>query len=193
MDAAALFRKTRVRLFCEPDDVVINGWVTDITKTQLIFDTPEEPHLEPGLQAQVEIYGAKFNLKAVAKFRCYVQKRVVCDLSNISVLPASEAVRITVPHYLCSLDLDGLRGEATAVDISIGGIGLISSARVSAGEVLQVEMQTPHGLIAFSAEVRYCRPTNELEFEFRIGAKITFKDRIDHARWMNLFTNQLAA
>ena len=64
--------------------------------------------------------------------------------------------------------------EATAqvVDASETGAGLLCWISVDPGETLVVTVQSHRGPSVATAEVRYCRPTQELG-QFRIGVQIT--------------------
>lgn len=192
MSATGVFRHTRLRAR-DGEDIVASGWVVDVTKTQLIADLSHGEQMQVGQQLTVEIFGAKYDLHADATFKAYVQDRALFGLENVDVKPASEAVRMAVPFYQCEVVWQGLKGEASAVDISMQGIGLLTSARLETDAILELTVNSPEGEIRMQADVRYCYPTDPDHFEFRAGARLTFTDRICQARWMRLFANQLAA
>ncbi|MBL8049054.1 MAG: PilZ domain-containing protein [Chthonomonas sp.] len=174
-------------------ELVLGGWVVDVTKSQLISDLGTAAELEAGQPFKIEIFGARYDLRADGNFRQLIQNRTIFDLSNVSVSPATEAVRMVVPFYPCDIHLDNMRGEASAVDISIEGIGFLTSAKLEKGDKLQIYVTSPEGVIEVQADVRYCLATDPDGFEFRAGARLTFPDRIGQAKWMRLFANQLAA
>lgn len=193
MEDSSVFRKARLRLRDSEGNVLTGGWVVDVTKRQLIADLLGTMELSAGDNFALEVYGARYDLRATAEFRMKSQERTVFNLTEVLVVPATEAVRMAVPFFTCELDLHGMRGEASAVDISLEGIGFLTTARLSRGDVVNIEVNTPEGPIEVIANIRYCIATDPNEFEFRAGGKLKFPSRIDNARWLRLFEAQLAA
>lgn len=182
-----------MRLRDEHGHILSGGWVIDVTKTQLIAELHEDLEMKPGDEFSVEIYGARYDLKARTEFRMSSQDRTVFKVIEPQVVPGTEAVRMAVPFFTCELNLKGMRGEASAVDISLEGIGLLTTARLERGDVVNIEVTTPDGPIEVIASIRYCIATDPQEFEFRVGGRLKFPSRIDNARWLRLFEAQLAA
>lgn len=193
MKGLSQFRKTRCRIQRLSDAKMLTGWAVDLTPAQLVVSIKTPDVLQPGDMAILEFFGKKNNLIAKGKFTMALSGSFVFELvEQPKISAASEAPRMSVSNYICTFLWDGLRGEGSLVDVSITGIGMISSSSLNKGDVLELTIKTPNGEVFCGGIVKYCRPIPDT-FEYRIGIELSFSDRLVLARWQRLFTHLEAA
>jgi hypothetical protein len=193
MKGLSQFRKTRCRIQRLSDAKMLTGWAVDLTPVQLVVAVKTPDILQPGDVAVLEFFGKKNNLIAKGTFTMSLSGSFVFELSAPpKISAASEAPRMSVNNYVCTFLWDGLRGEGSIVDVSLTGVGMISSSSLEKGSVLDLTIKTPNGEILCGGTVKYCRPIPD-SFEYRLGIELSFKDRLILARWQRLFTHLEAA
>jgi len=193
MKGLSQFRKTRCRIQRLSDAKMLTGWAVDLTPAQLVVSVKSQDVLAQGDLCILEFFGKKSNLIAKGMFTMALGGSYVFELSaQPKITSPSEAPRMAVSNYVCTFLWDGLRGEGSVVDVSITGIGLISSSALEKGEKIDLAIRTPNGEINCQGVVKYCRAIPDA-FEYRLGIELSFTDRLVLARWQRLFTHFEAA
>ena len=170
------------------------GWCVDVTEFQVIVSIDDVGDLLPKQEFQLELFGQKHNLTTRATCSVSLQNNFIFSVfKGPELTPASENARVSVGHYPCIFDWEGLTGEASVVDISFSGIGLVSSSQLERAAPISMVVTTPAGEIKANGTVKHCRKVKSNAQEFRIGVSLDFEDRISKARWNALFVKLLAA
>jgi len=76
-------------------------------------------------------------------------------------------------------------------DLSKKGIGGFCDANIEKGLVIEVQVQSPEGVIKLSGVVRYSRADRMQPGIFRIGIQIYNSDRVSQARLRRIFASNL--
>ncbi|MCE9557360.1 MAG: PilZ domain-containing protein [Armatimonadetes bacterium] len=165
-----------------------------MTEFQVIVSIDECGDLVPKQEFQIELFGQKHNLTARGTYSVSLQNNLIFNVfKGPDLIPASENARVSVGHYPCTFKWEGLLGEASVVDISYSGIGLISSSQLERTSHISMVISTPEGEIKAEGTVKHCKRAKTNNQEFRIGVALNFEDRISKARWNALFVKLLAA
>ncbi len=94
-----------------------------------------------------------------------------------------ENSRTVVRNVSGTLNFQGEVVDVTVLDVSINGMGFLSYAPLPVGGTVKLSLETPHGPVKVSGEVRYCRSDTHRFGLYRAGALITEMGRLDKARW----------
>ncbi len=94
-----------------------------------------------------------------------------------------ENSRTVVRNVTGTLNFQGEGVDVNVLDVSENGIGFLTYAPLPTGSTVKLSLDTPHGPVKVSGEVRYCRSDATRWGLYRAGAVITEMGRLDRARW----------
>jgi hypothetical protein len=187
------FVNNRARLQRLTDARIFAGWVKELTTTHLFLRPSVEAECAVGEPFFVEIHGGGRN----ATFRANFEVRLGDDLifnivSAIQFGSSSESVRQTVNGITGQAEVEGNLVLFSVVDVSEGGIGLLVPVPIPRGVLIDIELNTPQGLITCRGEVRYCRQDNSRKGFYRSGIAFQPLDRLEKARWQRVMERAAA-
>lgn len=110
----------------------------------------------------------------------------------VRFLTAHEQVRVSVVDVSALVTTASKAFEATVMDLSAHGAGLLATRELRKGEMVTVSFTTPLGVVECGAEVRYCKPDSIEDGSYRLGLQLDEMGRIERARW-NRIVEQDAA
>ena len=100
--------------------------------------------------------------------------------------PARESSRTRVRNVCGTLSYQGESVDVDVLDVSVGGVGFSTYAPIPVGAEVKLSLDTPHGPVKVSGQVRYCRSDPQRMGLYRAGAMVTEMGRLDRARWNKL-------
>jgi len=107
------------------------------------------------------------------------------DLSKFKILTSDNLARFQLEGYTLNMlsSKSGASHEVQLLDISQGGLGIALQDPIHKGDVFLFEFESAHGLIQFSAEVRYVAPLKNGAFTIRAGLQYTGMDRLNKGKF----------
>ena len=188
------FINTRCRLQRLKDAKFFAGWVKDLTKTGLLVRLSTQTALVDGDIFSVEVHGTDRSAIFRAKLASQKDDEVCFAVSErMVIMPTSERARLAVEGITGYYTFESETVAFRVSDISFEGCGLIVAAPVKRGIQVNLFIDSPHGLIGCSGEVRYCKPAIELPGSHRVGVKLKTLGRLEAARWTKMFEFYSAA
>ncbi|HRF58448.1 MAG TPA: PilZ domain-containing protein [Fimbriimonadaceae bacterium] len=189
--ALAQFNAGRVRVQRLRDYKLFHGWVATIFETEIVLSLPELGDLAVGENVAIEIAGPKVLAMGTARIS-FVEGgaagsdgRISLHLANpLKFIDSTNTGRVRVPPHVVSLKIGEKKVAGRLLDGSTGGIGLSSEAAVDRGATGTLSIDSGHGTIDLTVEVRYCRPN--AESGFRVGLQIIEGQRLEVARWCQI-------
>ncbi|MCB8932046.1 MAG: PilZ domain-containing protein [Fimbriimonadaceae bacterium] len=189
----AIFINTRVRLQRLADAKFFSGWVKDFTRTDLVVKLGGPTQVKLGETFMVQVHGHSSTALFRAVLRAVGPKELTFVIPEpVRFLTASEQVRVTVEDVTATITGGGKALEATVVDLSVGGAGLVAAREIKKGEHVRVIFTTPLGNVECDAEVRYCKMESIEDGTYRIGVQLEELGRIERARWNRLVEQDAA-
>jgi hypothetical protein len=187
------FVNNRARLQRLTDAKLCSGWVKELTTTHLFLRPSTPTHCMPGDLYYVEIHGGGRNATFRAQFNLHVGDDLVFDIvTAIQFGSSSENVRQAVNGMAGNAEVDGNSVSLFVVDVSEGGAGLLSPVALPKGAMIDLEIETPQGLVRCCAEVRYSRPDAVRSGYFRTGVAFQPMPRLERARWQRMLERAAA-
>lgn len=189
----AIFINTRVRLQRLSDAKFFSGWVKDFTRSDLTVKLGTPTQVKAGETFMVQVHGHSSTALFRAVLRSVGSRELMFVIPEpVRFLTPSEQVRISVQGVTATITGEGKAVDATVVDLSVGGAGLVAACEIKKGEHVRVLFITPLGNVDCDAEVRYCKPESIEEGTYRIGVQLEDLGRIERARWNRLVEQDAA-
>jgi hypothetical protein len=193
MKDANLFIQTRARLQRIGDMKFFTGWVEAINHAQV--------RIRLKSTKAVVLRGEKFSVEVAGKEQTAAFIGEVDEVAGnvielmlprgMALLPKKENARVSMFGIRGRVMFEGSEYAVTLVDVSESGLGVLSTANLERGTVVEFEVFTPMGSVSGSGEVRYCRAEPESPNQFRAGIQVSTLDRIERARWNQLLNSAL--
>jgi hypothetical protein len=193
MKDANLFIQTRARLQRISDMKFFTGWVEAINHAEVRIRLKASHVVAArGDRFSVEVSGKEQTAAFIGEVTEVVGSVIALTLPRGMVLqPKKENARVSMFGIRGRVMFEGSEYSITLVDISEDGMGLLSSANLERGTVIEFEIFTPIGSVNGAGEVRYCRADQDAPTQFRAGIHVNALDRIERARWNQLLNSTL--
>ncbi len=190
----AMFARTRARLQRLSDAKIFSGWVSTINDHEAVLRINGENNLRVEDQLFVQAFGDGVTAQFTGLVeRAHCQTVTLSYASAIKAIPTKEEVRLKTSLILGEIDASGFKLEFQVVDVSRGGIGIVTKLPLVKGAVVSVAIHEHIAELQCTAEVRYCRPIEGDEGAFRAGLRLNELDRINQARWNRIVENAMNA
>ena len=184
------FRNTRARLQRLSDLRFFAGWARDLTPEAVMVlfvgavlpEAGDNMHVHLTGNMVAAVFGAKVVLVRgkMAQLNFTEPPRFIASSEDMRVWAGeTRAIARSGPYEFA----------ITVLDISLRGIGVLSTDPWERGDLLDIEYATPHGEVRGTAEVRYCRRSAEDPDVYRAGLMWTHMDRLSSARWHKVVDN----
>jgi len=171
---------------------MFNGWVVDITPSQVILNL-KTTDLLPEDTIMLEVFGPQTNLLISLRFEvAFNGNFIFAVLNEAKIMPTAEEARFSVGNFAAEVRAKDCEVAAKVVDVSESGMGLKSPQQFSRGEMLNLLVSLPKGEIEVAGEVRYCSKPH-VDGTCRVGVLISTEGRLAAARWKSLINDYLAA
>ncbi len=202
------FVGTRTRFQRLRDAKLFSGWIEAYSGSTVDLSTNTKYDLQIGDQFRVEGYGHRVTMVASGKLVEIVKLAQVLDGKELKIIESKRALlRIEVsgsPRYASSVESVRLKAPSVPVlfeqhgrefhgfciDAGLNGFSFTTSSVVEVNEEIVAQVQTNHGVIVCSGNVRYCRLDRDREGMNRCGIYLHPFDRIRGTRW-EAFLNSL--
>lgn len=170
-----------------------HGWVKELTASAVVVSFSDASSLEPGQSFMFHLYGRTSDAVFAAELTMVSGEDALFSIhQSMRLLTPSEEARVFVGDVEGSLQGDLLDIDIIILDISRRGAGILAPIPVSAGERVRLEVDTPTGTVTCYGEVRYCKPDSRVFGHYRAGLRLEEMDRIEKARWLNVWQRNAA-
>ncbi|MBX3120313.1 MAG: PilZ domain-containing protein [Fimbriimonadaceae bacterium] len=188
---ASSFLRTRARLQRLKDYKLLSGWVTMVSKYEVVIRLNGENILDAEDAVFVQAFGDKVTGQFTGKvLSSRGQSSTIAFTTEVKCVTAIEELRLKTDLVLGELDAGGFKMEFQVVDVSPSGVGILTKLPLTRGATIQMRMDEGAARVDCEAEVRYCRSLGEGDLPFRSGLKLGPLDRLNQARW-NQFVESL--
>jgi len=178
------YKDTRVRLQRVADAKFFSGWIVEMTGKDAAVRLNDCETMDPGDIIVGEVSGRENRALIDAKVSKIVDDLVHFEFRRTPRYEvARENARTVVRNVTGSLNFQGEVVDVQVLDVSVSGIGFLTYAPLPAGSIVKLSLETAHGPLKVSGEVRYCRSDATRFGLYRAGALITEMGRLDRARW----------
>lgn len=187
----SLLSGTRVRCQRMSDAKLFNGWVRELTETTIDVQLESTASVVLKERFAFEIYGFSQNVIVLGEVAQTKPDGIHFRLSsNLRLTAPSESVRLRTDgiSVFCTIQTAADAIEAEVVDVSSGGVGLLSPKELTRGDILNFKFETQYGIAEGQGEIRYCKKSPDDDL-FRVGVKLQFESRVSRGRWAQLFPN----
>lgn len=172
-----------------------HGWVMDANGDKIKVRSPLQVSGNSGPYL-FQLFAPKFDLSFVGKYGGVqssdellggqeaedIEFTVVSPLRRV---PVERNARRIVSATRANLTVDGDTRSAIVEDVSVMGIGLLTTFEVQIGATHSLTVPTENGLVQLSARVVYCRPCFSASAEnWRVGCSVEADGRVCQALWL---------
>jgi hypothetical protein len=169
------------------DAKFFSGWIIEMTAKTATVQLNDEETMEVGDIIVGEVSGRENRALIDAQVSKVMDDVVSFEFRRTPRYEVTrEASRTVVRNVAGTLLFEGEGVDCTVLDVSVQGIGFLTYAPIPQGSTVTVSLETPHGPVKLSAQVRYCRPDARRFGLYRAGALVTDMGRLDRARWNKL-------
>lgn len=184
----------RCRLQRLKDAKFFGGWVQDLSEDQLHVKLSTKSDLAQGDNFSVEIHGAGKSAMFHAWLAHQQDGQLVFLINDkVKYMPSRETARMTVDNVLGRCFLSEHELGLSVIDVSAKGCGVLSAEKLTRGEKLDLEFETPYGVVRCVGEVRYSKTSPEHGGMYRTGIRFEPMARLELARWMKFFDFEVEA
>lgn len=177
---------------CLADSSLHFGWIDEISQPYLKIRVTSPREIRNGDFFQVEASGSE-------KMICFMGQILKNDPDNMILnvsSDVSEADLDTDTRVKCNNMPGTIRykhgaAQFSVEDISKNGIGGFSDANIDKGLVVEVQVQSPEGVIKLSGVVRYSRADRKQPGLYRVGIEVYNSDRVSQARLRRIFSSNV--
>lgn len=201
------FVGTRARFQRLSDAKIFNGWIERIFGNKIELSTRTDSTVAAGDQFRVEAFGHFISMVFTAE----LEETEVYDVisqnyaaleeggtatvqttrltfqmgvkSSVRFSASSEPVRVQVPELPICLNQGETNIDGIVVDVAPNGMGVVSPERFEVDQQLEICMETSHGEIKGTCNVRYCKPDIDRDGFYRTGLMFVDLGRIERPRW----------
>jgi hypothetical protein len=178
------YKDTRVRLQRIADARFFSGWIVEMSNKDASILLNDLETMEVGDIVVGEVSGRENRALFDAQVTKTLQDVTHFDFRRTPRYePSRENPRTLVRNVSGMLSFQGEDVDVSVLDVSVGGIGFLTYAPLPVGSLVKFCLETPHGPVKVSGEVRYCRSDAHRFGLYRAGALITELGRLDRARW----------
>lgn len=182
-----------VRVRCQriEDAKLFSGWVKSFAAEALTIQFEDDVLLAVGDRVAFEIQGQANNVFVIGEVSVADARSISANLNtNMRLTNSVESARFRAAQFgiFCDLELSGESYEMEVQDISMTGIGLMSSVPFERGAIVGLTIYTHVGTATATGEVRYCKQVPGEDAAYRLGIKLQFDERVSRSRWGSMFT-----
>ena len=175
------------------DAKFFSGWVNHFDGREVRIRLSQPGGCDPGDQFLVEIFGSDLDVIFQAAVSMAFDNQIYLNVfGQITMRHASEKARLSVNGIFGVITTEEGDVEVRAVDISVGGIGLLCKKPLKKKAVVKLKLCTPAGEIVGEGEVRYCRVDPSGNGSYRAGIMLSELGRLEKARWQRLYEREAA-
>ncbi len=188
------FINRRTRFQRLSDARFFSGWATEIAGAELTVHLSAPATLHRDDICMFEVYGVKATANFRGRLSTFADRTATFRMElPIRYLPAQpEDTRLNLRGITGKALWEGVEVAFEVVDGSEHGIGLISDAKLSRGDQVQLVLQTGYGQLVCNGEVRYSRVAEGDGGRFRTGVRLDEMSRVERARWERLLADAQA-
>lgn len=164
------------------------GWVQQFSGGTLTVDVNSKRSIKKGDFMYLEVSAPSALLTFVAYVTDVMGATVSLQISSEVEergLKSESRVRIRSFEGEIGCPCNGQFSPVTIVDVSENGFGFLSQQAVEVAGQCQVVLNTVHGDIKLTGDIRHARNDKDLA-AFRGGVLIKDMDRVSRARWVRL-------
>ena len=193
------FKNVRVRFQRLSDSKIFTGWTLDITPEYLRLQTTETENLHlqeafsfdiPGNQTRLLFHATLENISP------FCLTFLVAD--GLRFVDSQEPVRLKIKNTIVKIKVrneeekEQIIHEGILLDIAPRGIAFSLDQRIEPGTMIEVDFNTIAGRFQREGNIRYCKELSSNPFLYRMGVEFSAVNRIDLARWQQLFVKEVA-
>lgn len=186
------FIRTRTRMQRLSDAKLFSGWVVSMSPYEVVVRVNDQNFTKLDDRIFVQAFGDKVTGTFTGRVVSTRNQTVTLAFeTSLKTIKANEELRLKTDLMLGEIDAAGFKLEFQLVDISSSGLGVITKLPLVKGGTVRFSVMVDGSELASEAEVRYCRPIESDQGQFRVGLKIKDPDRVCQARW-HRFIDSLA-
>jgi hypothetical protein len=162
--------RTRMQRFA--DAKCFNAWVLSMDQQSVVVEVSALEGLDMGEVFLFQVSGVECCATFQAKLKTMDGPNLVFQITSpVQTSPPYECARMRT-------NTEGTlrQGDETypvlIEDVSVGGMGLLTDARVERWQKVTVLAKTAYGGVKVEGQVRYCKPVQDPKWSFRIGLAV---------------------
>jgi hypothetical protein len=202
------FIGTRTRFQRLRDAKLFTGWIEDFFGTKVVISSNTNFAVQVGDEFRFEGFGHHISVVFTAVLDSVGQLSLV-DAGRVTTIEGTNAriveakrvsfhltlvgpVRFSASHENLRMRTSDLfavvadsvgEHEMIVVDVSQGGLGLISGTPLKAKDYVKIRIETRLGPVDATGNVRYCRLDRDRDGMYRVGLQFMDMDRVNRPRW----------
>lgn len=164
------------------------GWVVEVAGDTILIDVKSKRAINPGGFMYLEVSAPKSMVTFVAQVKELHDSAITLQIcSEVEIRSLKSESRVRTKAFEGEIGAPGSTSmtQCTVVDVSENGFGFISKRQVEVTGPCSVVLQTVHGEINLTGNVRHARNDKDLA-AYRGGVQIMDMDRISRARWVRI-------
>ncbi len=182
------YKNTRARFQRLSDSKIFTGWVLEISSLGIKIQTDEPINLEPEELFHFDIPGVKnrilFHATLEKSTSDYLNFQI---LDKLNLVASDESIRLKVQNMPVKIMIGENILDGTILDIAPRGIAFLINQKIEPKTNINAELHTLIGPFQREGVVKYCKEVPNEKNVYRIGIEFTLVNRIDQAKWQQLF------
>lgn len=187
------YKNARARFQRLSDSKIFTGWVLEISSLGIKIQTEAPINVEQQELFHFDIPGVKncilFHATLEKTTPSYLSFQI---LDKLNIASSDESIRLKVKNIPVKITLGENTFDGTILDIAPRGIAFLINKKIDPKTNINAEFHTLIGPFQRQGSVIYCKEVLSEESLYRVGIEFICVNRIDQAKWQQLFLKESA-